>query len=87
MATQIGLFEIWMKNGEKMISKIYFSTDGSKAMTEEVLAAFRSRLSVRVHQVERINMWEINRVTGGIVIRSIPVGKVSEMNNSVSAVP
>lgn len=71
-ATNIGLIELWMKNGETMISKIYFTTDGSDPISVEVLKEFTSRIGRRVHQVERINSWELNLERGGIVIRSRP---------------
>jgi hypothetical protein len=77
-ATNVGLFEIWTKSGETIISKIYYSTDGTNPMTAERMREFASRLSRRAHQIERVNGWMLNLERGGTVIQSVPIENLTD---------
>lgn len=70
-ATKVGLIEVWMKNGETMISGVHFKTDHSSPVSEANVKAFMSRVSRRVHLVERVNVWELGVANGDLRVHSI----------------
>lgn len=70
-ATKIGLIEVWMKNGETMISGVHFKTDNSSPVSEAHVKAFMSRVSRRVHLVERVNVWELDIASGNVRVHSM----------------
>ena len=70
-ASKIGLIEVWMSNGETMISGVHFRTDSSSPVTDAAVTAFMSRVSRRVHLVEQVNVWQLDVASGDVVVNGL----------------